>query len=349
MTDVLLYHVTAGNINSTDLEDEQVIPMVNGENAIAAVTDEGVFIDDAAVTGPDIFLSNGEFLHWCSNMYTCGRMSMAVGREQTRATLDTLAMQSHRHCFSFTGVVHIINAVLTPSFLTTTIVDIATANTNTLATLIARAGLEEALSAPEGTLTVSSNGLAMKKHFLLLLFCITHVLPFHLYFRARVLQVFAPSDAAFDALPEGTLQFLGSPPGAETLEAILAYHVVGSVIPSMAIPEGETYLTSLEGSELLVVNNGTSITVNDATVVVPDVLALNGIVHVIDSVLDFLPTAAPTLSPTAAPTPLPNIVDVVVASEDFAILEQAVVQADLVSVLGGDGPFTYVTHGREIL
>lgn len=88
-------------------------------------------------------------------------------------------MLSHRHCFSLTGVVHVINAVLTPSFLTTTIVDIATANTNTLATLVVSAGLEEALSDPEGTLTVSFNCLAMKNTFRCCCCFITHALSFH--------------------------------------------------------------------------------------------------------------------------------------------------------------------------
>ena len=124
------------------------------------------------------------------------------------------------------------------------------------------------------------------------------------------LQVFAPTDDAFAALNASVVEFLTSPEGNTTLTAILTYHVIPSVIPSVAIPEGTTEVASFEGTDLSIVKSDAGIRINDAANVVlelADVLAINGIVHVIDAVL-LIPeeTDAPSASPTTmAPTASP--------------------------------------------
>ena len=95
--------------------------------------------------------------------------------------------------------------------------------------------------------------------------------------------VFAPTDAAFAALPAGTLDGLLKDPAA--LKKILLYHVVsGSVTADKVV--GLTSATSVEGSPIAVsVKDGTVYLNDTAKVVTPDVMASNGVIHVIDKVI----------------------------------------------------------------
>ena len=95
--------------------------------------------------------------------------------------------------------------------------------------------------------------------------------------------VFAPTDAAFAALPAGTLDGLLKDPAA--LKKILLYHVVsGSVTADKVV--GLTSATSVEGSPIAVsVKVGTVYLNDSAKVVTPDVMASNGVIHVIDKVI----------------------------------------------------------------
>ncbi len=95
--------------------------------------------------------------------------------------------------------------------------------------------------------------------------------------------VFAPTDEAFAALPEGTLDKLLLPENEEVLTQILTYHVVSGNIPSSDVTTGA--VPSLEGADLDVTADAGSVTVNGATVIQPDVMASNGVIHVIDQVL----------------------------------------------------------------
>lgn len=101
------------------------------------------------------------------------------------------------------------------------------------------------------------------------------------------ITVFAPSDEAFAALPEGTVEALLE--DLDTLTAILTAHVVPSVIMSADIPEGDTEVGTLNPDASLTVSNTASgVTVslsNTANVVAVDISASNGVIHVIDAVL----------------------------------------------------------------
>ncbi|QQA42589.1 fasciclin domain-containing protein [Pelagovum pacificum] len=91
--------------------------------------------------------------------------------------------------------------------------------------------------------------------------------------------VFAPTDEAFAALPEGTLEGLSE----EELTAILTYHVVPGEVMSTDLEDGMTAAT-VQGDDVTI-SLGDSVMVNDATVTTPDIVASNGVIHVIDSVL----------------------------------------------------------------
>lgn len=96
--------------------------------------------------------------------------------------------------------------------------------------------------------------------------------------------VFAPTNAAFDALPAGELDRLLEPANKEELANILTYHVVEGEVMSSDLTDGQKAKT-LEGGTLTVTINGKTVKINDATVATADVPASNGVVHVIDQVL----------------------------------------------------------------
>ncbi len=95
--------------------------------------------------------------------------------------------------------------------------------------------------------------------------------------------VFAPTDDAFAALPEGTLDaLLADPTGA--LANVLLYHVVSGKVMSTDLSDGMV-ATTLLGKDVTVTINGDGVFINDAKVTVADLEADNGVVHVIDAVL----------------------------------------------------------------
>ncbi len=94
--------------------------------------------------------------------------------------------------------------------------------------------------------------------------------------------VFAPTDAAFDALPEGTLDELLADPDA--LADILTYHVVAGEVYAADVVELESAET-VNGASVDITVDGDSVMVNGANVVQTDIQASNGVIHVIDAVL----------------------------------------------------------------
>ncbi|HRQ61676.1 MAG TPA: fasciclin domain-containing protein [Alphaproteobacteria bacterium] len=97
--------------------------------------------------------------------------------------------------------------------------------------------------------------------------------------------VFAPSNEAFAALPEGTLEGLLKPENKVKLQEILKYHVVAGKIASAEIEDGESEVdTMFEGKKLKIAKTAEGVTVNGAKVSAVDVPASNGVIHVIDAV-----------------------------------------------------------------
>ncbi len=94
--------------------------------------------------------------------------------------------------------------------------------------------------------------------------------------------VFAPTDEAFAALPQGTLEDLLRPENREKLTQILNYHVIPGKVLSKDLKEGE--VATLEGSSVKIsLTDG--VKVNDAKVTQADIEAANGVIHVIDKVI----------------------------------------------------------------
>ncbi len=103
---------------------------------------------------------------------------------------------------------------------------------------------------------------------------------------AENITVFAPTDDAFAALPEGTVESLLLPENKDQLVAILTYHVVPATVIAGDIPEGETMVDTLNSEDPIKVTlMGGLVMVDGANVIAADIEIANGVIHVIDSVL----------------------------------------------------------------
>jgi uncharacterized surface protein with fasciclin (FAS1) repeats len=108
--------------------------------------------------------------------------------------------------------------------------------------------------------------------------------------------VFAPTNAAFDKLPAGTVETLVKPENKAMLTKILTYHVVpgrytaGQIASMAAMHKGTATLKTVEGENLRFTKNGSSWWVIDAKggksrITIPNVMQSNGVIHVVDTVL----------------------------------------------------------------
>lgn len=96
--------------------------------------------------------------------------------------------------------------------------------------------------------------------------------------------VFAPTNEAFAALPEGTVEMLLLPENKDKLVAILTYHVVAGDVSAAEVLE-LTEVTTLQGDTAVIAVTDDGVTIDGANVVVTDIDASNGVIHVIDAVI----------------------------------------------------------------
>lgn len=96
--------------------------------------------------------------------------------------------------------------------------------------------------------------------------------------------VFAPTDDAFAALPEGTVDNLLLPENRDQLVAVLTYHVVAGAVTSDEVVNLDSAET-VQGASVEIQTDDTGVRIGEATVVQADIEAANGIIHVIDRVL----------------------------------------------------------------
>ncbi|MBL6877990.1 MAG: fasciclin domain-containing protein, partial [Flavobacteriaceae bacterium] len=136
--------------------------------------------------------------------------------------------------------------------------------------------------------------------------------------------LFAPTDAAFNALPPVTLLALLN--DIPQLTNILKHHVVGDSVMSGMLSNGQV-ITTLLGTDVTVTINSSGVYIDNAMVTVVDIVADNGVVHVIDAVL--LP-----------PAPSNTIYDIISKSSDHTVLTLAIDTCGLAGTLKGAGPFT---------
>ena len=142
--------------------------------------------------------------------------------------------------------------------------------------------------------------------------------------------VFAPTDAAFAALPAGAVDALLADPTGD-LANILLYHALGAQVMSTDLVAEQT-VTMLNGDDATVtVMDGTVMINGVATVITADVTADNGVVHVIDAIL---------LPPSDGGGDDPTVADVIAGSADHFVLAAVLDSTGLDETLAGEGPFT---------
>ena len=139
--------------------------------------------------------------------------------------------------------------------------------------------------------------------------------------------VFAPTDEAFEALPEGTLDTLLA--DTDLLTDVLLYHVItDSVVGSdTALSLAGTTTIMANEAKLAITVRGDALYLNESVVIDTDIEASNGVIHVIDAVL----------TPTVIGEPEGSIVDLALANPDLTTLVTALQAADLVGTLADEG------------
>ncbi|RRN63398.1 fasciclin domain-containing protein [Caulobacter sp. 602-1] len=138
------------------------------------------------------------------------------------------------------------------------------------------------------------------------------------------LTLFAPTDAAFAALPAGELDKLMLPENGPMLQKVLTYHLINAKVDSTKIKGAKGEVKSVEGSPLLLDGSGAAPMVDTATITQTDVMATNGVLHVVDKVL--IPKDVPGLQSAAAATDA-NATMQVAANEQQAPAGQAMTPA----------------------
>ncbi len=169
--------------------------------------------------------------------------------------------------------------------------------------------------------------------------------------------VFAPTNAAFAKVDSATLAALLNDKAA--LTRVLTYHVVSGKVLAADVVKLTTAKT-VEGSDVNIAVVGAGVTLNGSTnVTATDIVASNGVIHVIDSVLlppNLTIAAAPAATPVPKPAATPaapadtmsgTAVDAVLANPDFSTLATALQAAGLVDTLKGAGPFTIFAPTNE--
>ena len=272
LVDILTYHVYAGSVEAAEVTDGMTATMLNGDDATFTVTNESVMIGDATVTMADVMASNG-IIHVidkvlippvpvteadgdiCYNMYT---HTIAAGASFDECMAYAYYEDYEMNGQTFTGCYNLATHTFTmvsqaecEAYMWTPAVDIAmTAQATTI-----HNSLVAALAQAELVSTLQGDG------------------PF---------TVFAPTDDAFTEAGIN-LTALDNEEGKALLTDILLYHVISGAVPSSAVTDG-LVAAAVNGDDLTF-SVGEGVMVNDANVVLADVPASNGVIHVIDKVL----------------------------------------------------------------
>jgi len=160
---------------------------------------------------------------------------------------------------------------------------------------------------------------------------------------AGTFTVFAPNNAAFGKLPEGTIPSLLKPENKDQLTKILLRHVLPVQIKASEIPQGTTKVKTVGGEEIEITNTGRGVSIRTsdgiANVIAADVLASNGVVHVLDTVITTNPNSG-DVQQRQENTGLKSIASTAAATPSLSTLLAAVKAAGLAETLSGAGTFT---------
>ena len=313
LTDILKHHAVQGTALAGSLTNNQVITTLLGTDVTVTINSAGIFIDNAQVTVSDIIADNG-VVHVIDAVLLPPMDCNSVIDGTALVDSCGTCQQAYLYNFQTNVPTFVDNAnvlvagvdydpatqalifpndpmnplwVSDPALCTNSIYDIVSnsADHTTLKAAVDACGLDSFLSDP-GSLTL-----------------------------------FAPTDAAFNLLPAGTVAALLA--DIPALTDILKHHVIGASVMSSALSNNQV-VTTLLGTDVTVTINSTGVFIDNAQVIVADILADNGVVHVIDAVL--IPTA--------------SIYDIVSNSSNHTTLKVAIDACALNGVLSDPGSLT---------
>lgn len=381
LTDILLYHVVAGEVPSSAVTDCMSANAVNGQ-PLSFTVGAGVMVNDATVTIPDVATSNG-IIHVIDKVLTpsespndiprtaqctgihnslvsavvqaellttlqgTGPFTLFAPTDQAFADagIDLAALDTPEGKAALTDILlyHVIAGEV-PSSAVTDCLTATTVNGNPISFTVG-----DGVMVNDATVTIvdvnTSNGVIHVIDKVLTPTATPNDIPrtaqctgIHNSLVASVIQaellptlqgdgpftVFAPTDQAF--IDAGiVLADLDTPEGKAALADILLYHVIAGEVPASAVTDCMSAETVNGNSLSFTV--GDSVMVNGATVIATDVATSNGLIHVIDKVL----------TPTTTPNDIPRTAQ---CTGIHNSLVAAVIQAELLTTLQGEGPFT---------
>jgi uncharacterized surface protein with fasciclin (FAS1) repeats len=382
LSDILLYHVVAGNVPSTAVTECMSADAANGQ-PLSFTVNGGVMVNDATVTLADVSTSNG-VIHvidkvlsptdtprdiprtaQCTGVHDSlvagviqaellptlqgdGPFTVFAPTDQAFADagIDLAALDTVEGKAALTDILlyHVLAGEV-PAANVTECLSATAVNGNPLSFTVGADGVMVNDATVTATDVPTSNGIIHVIDKVLTPTTTPNDIPrtaqctgIHNSLVAAVVQaelletlqgdgpftLFAPTDQAFaDAGID--LASLDTVEGKAALTDILLYHVVTGEVPSSAVTECMS-ATTINGNPISF-TVGDGVMVNDASVTLADVGTSNGVIHVIDKVL----------TPTSTPNNIPRTAQCTTIHDS---LVAAVVQAELLETLQGDGPFT---------
>jgi uncharacterized surface protein with fasciclin (FAS1) repeats len=322
LTNILLYHVVAGKVMAADVVSLDSANTALGKPVLITVEHGRVFVNDAEVVITDVEASNG-VIHVVDTVLLPPTDYVVKGGDSLyHIAADLLgAGNRYREIVALTNAMHTLDA----SYPMIEHPDLIRVGWK----LAIPGGGAKAAAAAEETLPTIVDIAVADGRFTTLVAALQAAGLVETLQGAGPFTVFAPTDDAFAKLPEGTVEGLLA--DIPALTDILLYHVVSGKVLAADVVELDSANTVL-GKPVTIKVEGGAVMINESKVVITDIEASNGVIHVIDAVL---------IPPTEAEgMPQETIVDIAVADGRFTTLVAALQAAGLVETLQGAGPFT---------
>jgi len=306
LIEILKYHVVAGDMTSSSLKSG-AFKTVEGANVDVSVGSSGVTVGGATVTQADIKASNG-VIHVIDKVIVPSAIATAVTsmlgpnaltpRSFSELTSSGSMTISSRSTSMSTGSGSMTMSPSSTSMSTgsgSTRMSSGSSSMSTGSGSMRMNSGSTSMSSGSGSSSTTMNSssttansnlvavAASNNSFKILTAALKATGLDQTLASGGPYTIFAPTDEAFNALPEGVVEELLKPENRDTLIKILTYHVVQGEKSSSMLKSGAT--ETLEGASVQVNVSSSGVMVNDAKVVQPDIQASNGVIHVIDKVI----------------------------------------------------------------
>ena len=315
LTNILKHHVVGSSVMSTMLSNNQVVTTLYGDVTVTISSMGDVFIDNAQVTVADIVADNG-VVHIIDAVLL--PTIDCAGIVDGTALVDSCGTCQQAYIYTF--------QTNTPTFVDNANILVAGVDYNPATQVLIYPNdqnnplwVGDPALCPANTIyDIVSNSVDHTTLKTAIDACaLDGVLS-----GSGPFTLFAPTDAAFNLLPAGTVTALLN--DIPQLTDILKHHVVADSVMSGMLTNNQI-VTTLHGTDVTVTISGGNVYIDNAMVTLADLVADNGVVHVIDAVL---------LPPTN------TVYDIVSNSPDHTTLKAAIDACSLDGVLSGPGPFT---------